>query len=303
MRVLVAWGSKRGGTAGIGRILGESLQTHGFDVLAVSIDEVLTLDSFDAVIVGGALYSSRWPRNVPHFVNHHVNELRRLPVWFFSSGPLDASADAGTIPATRQVAAIAEKVGAKGHATFGGRLEPDAKGFPASAMAKTRSGDWRNADQIRAWAAELASELPRATPGRPIERPAHSISRLLTHAAAGWALCAATMVALGNLPSPAIALAVHALAAPLFFTVIAWHYFRERGAREPASTALAWTVIVAVLNLLFIATAALHSLAIFKGFAGTWLPVGLIFVAAWATGAVMSMLPAPKSTGGIAGTH
>ena len=29
-----------------------------------------------------------------------------------------------------------EKVGAKGHVTFGGRLPADAKGFPASAMAK-----------------------------------------------------------------------------------------------------------------------------------------------------------------------
>jgi menaquinone-dependent protoporphyrinogen oxidase len=30
-----------------------------------------------------------------------------------------------------------ERVGTRGHIILGGRLSPDAKGFPASAMAKT----------------------------------------------------------------------------------------------------------------------------------------------------------------------
>ena len=44
-----------------------------------------------------------------------------------------------------------EKVGAKGHITLGGRLPADAKGFPASAMAKKMAGDWRNLEEARAW--------------------------------------------------------------------------------------------------------------------------------------------------------
>jgi menaquinone-dependent protoporphyrinogen oxidase len=43
--------------------------------------------------------------------------------------------------------------------TFGGRLPADAKGFPASAMAKTHAGDWRDPERIRGWAAEVAMEL------------------------------------------------------------------------------------------------------------------------------------------------
>jgi menaquinone-dependent protoporphyrinogen oxidase len=57
------------------------------------------------------------------------------------------------------VEALMSRIGARGHITFGGRLEPDAKGFPASAMAKTRSGDWRDPGQIVSWAREVADEL------------------------------------------------------------------------------------------------------------------------------------------------
>ena len=43
--------------------------------------------------------------------------------------------------------------------TFGGRLEPDAKGFPASAMAKTKSGDWRDAEHVARWVDQVVDEL------------------------------------------------------------------------------------------------------------------------------------------------
>jgi menaquinone-dependent protoporphyrinogen oxidase len=119
MRILVTWSSKRGGTEGIGGVLGEALQAHGFEVLAASVDKVVTFDSFEAVIIGGALYGNRGPRKLRSFVNRHIRQLRKVLVWFFSSGPLDDRADRETIPATTQVAALAERVGAKGHVTAG----------------------------------------------------------------------------------------------------------------------------------------------------------------------------------------
>jgi menaquinone-dependent protoporphyrinogen oxidase len=196
MRVLVTWGSKRGGTEGVGRTLRDALETHGFESVALSVDEVKELDTFDAAIVSSALYSNRWTRGAVRFVNRHLDQLRKVPVWFFSSGPLDDSADREEIAATRQVAVLAERIGAQGHVTFGGRLKGDAKGFPASAMAKSKSGDWRNPERIRAWADKLAGELPSAAPLAPVKRLARSITRLLAHAVTGWAVCAITMIAL-----------------------------------------------------------------------------------------------------------
>ena len=52
-----------------------------------------------------------------------------------------------------------DRVDARGHVIFGGRLTPDAKGFPASAMAKKNSGDWRDAEEVRTWVRQVASEL------------------------------------------------------------------------------------------------------------------------------------------------
>jgi hypothetical protein len=100
-------------------------------------------------------------------------------------------------------------------------------------MAKTKSSYWRNPEHIRAWADQLAKELPGATPLPPVKHRARSVSRLLAHAIAGWAVCAMTMTALLHIVSLTAALVIHAAAAPLFFTAIAWHYFRLRGARDP----------------------------------------------------------------------
>jgi menaquinone-dependent protoporphyrinogen oxidase len=291
MRVLVTWGSKRGGTEGIGRVLAEALEARGLEVVAAPAQRAPGLGGFAAVIVGGALYANRWSAVARRFVNRHVDELRKVPVWLFSSGPLDDSADRGDLPASPQVEILAERVGARGHVTFGGRLAPDAKGFPASAMAKATNGDWRNPDRIRAWAADLAAAIPSAAPGDPVRHPARSVARLIAHALVGWALCAGTMTALLHRVSLGLALALHAIAAPLIFTAIAWRYFRARGARDPLPTAVTWTAIVASLDLVVVAGTVQRSLEMFTSVAGTWLPFALVFLATWATGEVMWMLP------------
>jgi menaquinone-dependent protoporphyrinogen oxidase len=297
MRVLVTWGSRRGGTEGIGQMIGEALRERGVEVVALPADRVSGLAGFEAVILGGALYAGRWPATARRFVSRHAAELRKVPVWFFSSGPLDDSADRAEVPATRQVSVLAERVGALGHVTFGGRLSPDAKGFPASAMAKEKSGDWRNSERIRSWAADRAKELPAASPGTPIAHPAGSLRRLLAHAFAGWALCAGAMAILLPTVGVTAALVLHAIAVPLIFVALARRYFRARGARDPLPTAVTWTAVVAVLDLAVVAGAVLHSLVMFRSLAGTWLPMALVLLATWATGEVMSFLP-PATPGG-----
>ena len=165
MRILITWGSKRGGTEGIARMIGEALQQQGHRVDVLPPEKAARATGFDAVVVGGALYANRWHRAARRFVTRREKDLRSVPVWFFSSGPLDDSADRQIIPPTRQVEILMERVGAQGHVTFGGRLLPDARGFPASAMAKKRAGDWRRPDTIRSWANEIARALPTARPG------------------------------------------------------------------------------------------------------------------------------------------
>lgn len=159
MRVLVAFGSKRGGSAGVADMIGDALREADCEAAVCPATGVYDLTEFDAVVVVGALYANRWHRDARRFVRRNTAALRELPVWLVSSGPLDDSAEHEDIPATKQVAKLANRVGARGHVTFGGRLSPHASGFPASAMAKTRAGDWRDEAHVRRWVETMVSTL------------------------------------------------------------------------------------------------------------------------------------------------
>jgi menaquinone-dependent protoporphyrinogen oxidase len=159
MHVLIAYGSRRGGTAGLAAVIGDAFADAGWEVDVCRAADVHDLTGFDAVVVAGALYMNRWHRDARRFVSRFGDRLRELPVWLVSSGPLDHSADAGDLPAVRQVENLGARIGARGLITFGGRLTADARGFPASAMARTKSGDWRNPDAVRAWVATLLKDV------------------------------------------------------------------------------------------------------------------------------------------------
>lgn len=161
MKALVVYGSKRGGTQGLAEMLGDGLAEQGLAVTVRSAaDKTRDLASYDLVVVGGALYANLWHKDARRFVHRNAGFLRDKPVWLFSSGPLGPEPpEAATIDPTEQVRELMKAVGARGHRTFGGRLSPEAKGFPASAMARWRSGDWRDHEDVRLWAKEIVAEM------------------------------------------------------------------------------------------------------------------------------------------------
>jgi menaquinone-dependent protoporphyrinogen oxidase len=288
MRVLVAWGSKRGGTEGIARAIGDVLRERDYAVTLADAADAPSPDMFDAVILGGALYANRWHRAARRYATRHAKGLRCIPVWLFSSGPLDASAGAKPIEPTRQVAAIMERIGACGHVTFGGRLAPDARGFPASAMAKKHAGDWRNFERVRGWAREVARMLPVARPLPASDPIAGSAARLLAYAAEAAAFSTVALIALLLTLSSRSAVATSAAITPFVFGAVAGQYFRPRGARNPLPTAACFAVAAAIPLLIA------HGMAVMHGFIAFWLPVALAFIATWAVGAIRSTMPWPK---------
>ena len=293
MRVLVTWGSERGGTEGIAHMLADALHRDGVDAEVLAPTAIATLHGFDAVIVGGALYANRWHRVARRFVRRHVRELRRVPVWFFSSGPLDASADASELPPTTQVAALMERVGARGHRTFGGRLLPDTKGAMARSIAKKSGGDFRNPERIRAWADELAAALPTARPGLAIEPEARSPSRLLGHVLVAALLAVAVRAALSPLQLGALAIALHAIAAAAIAALVSRRYFGPRGARDPLPTGLWFAAGAALFDALAIAVRT-GELARPAGAAAVVISAAAALVAVWSTGGLMSTMPWPR---------
>jgi menaquinone-dependent protoporphyrinogen oxidase len=164
MKALVVYGSKLGGTEGLAEMIGKALTDHQWQVTVRSAAEKKSdVNDYDAVVVGGALYAGRWHKDARRFVSREKKALRNTNVWMFSSGPLGEPAEsASRIPPVPQVERLMADVGARSHSTFGGRLTPDVTGFPASAMAKKLSGDWRDEAQARAWAEEITVEFGRA---------------------------------------------------------------------------------------------------------------------------------------------
>jgi len=293
MRVLVTWGTKLGGTAGIAHIIGDRLEHQGHDVDVIEARQVRDLACYEAAIIGGAVYANRWHRDARRFVLHHVKALRRIPVWLFSSGPLDDSADHATLPPPPQVATLAERIGAVGHVTFGGRLPANARGFPAHAMAKKLSGDWRNPERITAWADDIARQLADAHPRPAIDPPAHATWRLAAHAAIGWLGLTVLLAGALQVFATGAALAIHAIAAPVIFGALAVHYFRPRGAREPWPAAVATTGFVIAFDVL-LGGLVLGTLDRFSSVTLTWLPFALILVTTWIVGLVRSTMPWPE---------
>jgi menaquinone-dependent protoporphyrinogen oxidase len=166
-KILVAYGSKAGSTAGIAEMIGAAMREDGLDVEVLPAGQVRDVTGYGAVLLGGALYANRWHRDARRFARRHCAALRGRPVWLFSSGPLDASAEQAEIAPVPSAAEALQRLNAAGHVTFGGRIGPEASGWIARKMLQNgKGGDFRNESRVRAWAHERAADLA-AGAGRP----------------------------------------------------------------------------------------------------------------------------------------
>ena len=160
-KVLVAYGSKMGGTAGIAARVADTLRGRGHQVTLAAAGKVPRRAAFDAAVVGSGLYAGRWRREAVRLLGRLARSAQKPSrVWLFHSGPLgDEHAD-DPVGLPKKVLASAERLGAEEVVTFGGRLPADAPGFVAKAMARNgMAGDWRRLDHAEAWANAIAGEL------------------------------------------------------------------------------------------------------------------------------------------------
>src|SRR6185437_10969282 len=97
MRALIVYGTRNGGTAGLSYMIANAFQHEGWQVQLSDAAEAPGIGDVDVVVVGGGLYAGRWVPSVRHWVRHHMATLKIVPVWFFSSGPLDDSARPGDL--------------------------------------------------------------------------------------------------------------------------------------------------------------------------------------------------------------
>ena len=89
-RSAVAYATKLGSTREIAEALAAELLAAGLDPDVQQVNDVRSLVGYDAVVLGSALYAAHWQRDANRFVQRHLEALQAVPVWLFSSGPLDS---------------------------------------------------------------------------------------------------------------------------------------------------------------------------------------------------------------------
>ncbi|MDT0166837.1 flavodoxin domain-containing protein [Actinotalea sp. AC32] len=162
MRVLVAVASRHGSTREIAEEVAAVLTGSGMTVDVRDPDEVDTLEPYDAVVLGSAVYVGRWAASARAMVDRLAAGLAARPVWLFSSGPV------GTPPVPLgdpdEVPSLMTRLGAQGHRTFAGRLDKGSLALAERAVVallQAEQGDFRSWPDIRDWARTIAHDLHR----------------------------------------------------------------------------------------------------------------------------------------------
>ncbi len=163
MTVLVAYSSKRGSTAEIAETLAATLRREGLGVCLEPAEGVRSLEPYEAVVLGSAVYMKRWRGEAKHFLKKHRKALRQMPFWVFSSGPVgDPANDNPDWIEPPKLAEKVEELGGREHVVFGGRVPLEPRGVMEKAMAEgipEKFRDRRDWDEIRAWAQQIAHQL------------------------------------------------------------------------------------------------------------------------------------------------
>ena len=110
------------------------------------------------------------------------------------------------------------------------------------------------------------------------------IFTILGFAFAGWALCAATMGIGMAATTINNALVIHAIAAPIFFGLVSFIYYRRYNYTTPLQTAILFLGFVVAMDFFVVALLINRSLEMFTSVLGTWIPFTLIFLSTWLTG-------------------
>jgi len=162
-RVLVAFASEQGSTAGIARAIARALRAQGIDVDCLPAGSVTDVSPYEGVILGSGVFLPRRVSDGQGFLPRHAAALRGRPLWLFAAGPLgrvapdDASRDDAYRDACRPrrdspLEQVARSVGARGLAAFGAS--------PEDAM-RPGAGDspYRERERVRGWANTIAADL------------------------------------------------------------------------------------------------------------------------------------------------
>ena len=184
IKILIAYGTRYGATAGTAEEIARVLQSEGFEVKVVNLKEekVKNISQFELVIVGSGMKMEMWTSKAKAFLNKFSSELKKKKVALFvSSGGralMEYKGEHEEIDriTKKYLEGKASKYGLNpiSMTMFGGIwdynqmgkiyskiLDAEKDNFIPAGFKETEPGvyDSRNWDEIRKWAKELARKI------------------------------------------------------------------------------------------------------------------------------------------------
>ncbi len=160
--ILVAYATKNQSTHEVAEALAGRMRSSGANVEVLPAAHVKTLEPYQAVVLGGALYAGRWHRDARRFISRHRDALTQVPFAVFAMGPV--TLESREVQSSRHQ--LERALGKVPEVTpvslriFGGAIDPDKLHFPFSRMEGADARDW---NAISAWADELVQRLTMPT--------------------------------------------------------------------------------------------------------------------------------------------
>lgn len=164
-KVLVAYATKYGATAGIADKIGEVLAQAGLEVEVLPVDRVKDLSPYQAVVLGSATYIGRWRKAAAKFLKYHEKMLADKHVWLFSSGPTEQGDIENLMKGWRfpkSLQPIADRIQPKDITIFHGATDIEKLSWIDKWMikkVKAPIGDFRDWEAITNWAKAIADVL------------------------------------------------------------------------------------------------------------------------------------------------
>lgn len=165
MFALVGYATRHGSTREIAERIATTLVEHGGTVELRTLDQVGDVHPYDAVVIGSAVYSGRWLAEATAFVRRQLPALAQRPVWMFSVGRLPEQGGllgSFTRPDARELAECRARLHPRDHRFFGGAVLPERLSMVQRMVFRAaggRYGDFRDWDEVDAWADEIARKL------------------------------------------------------------------------------------------------------------------------------------------------
>ena len=164
-RILVVYATRYGATAEIAEAVAQVLREAGLRADVRPADRVGDLASYEAVVLGSAIYVGQWLKEAVTFLKTNAQALAERKVWLFSSGPTGegdpvALVDGKQVPDALQP--TLDCIRPRGIAVFHGVLDTDELSFVERVMIKNIQpplGDFRDWDAITSWATAIAGTM------------------------------------------------------------------------------------------------------------------------------------------------